>query len=151
MDVYSVENGVRTRQELTEKFSSTWSLTYNWKKHGITFDYNGNLYSPMDLPTLGPTDPRPTTSPWYSIQNIQITKKFNNKFEIYGGIKNLLNWTPWKGMDSPIITRTDDPFDKTLDPSNPNDLPFDAAYVYGPNQGIRGFFGFRYKFDKKQK
>jgi len=29
-------------------------------------------------------------------------------------------------------------------PDNPYGLTFDPDYVYGPNQGIRGFLGLRY-------
>jgi outer membrane receptor for ferrienterochelin and colicins len=100
----------------------------------------------MELPTLGENDPRPTKSPWYSLQNIQVTKKVGNSIEIYGGIKNILNWTPWRSMDTDMITRANDPFEK--DTTDPNQLSFDAAYVYGPNQGIRGFLGLRYKFNR---
>lgn len=73
--------------------------------------------------------------------------------EIYGGIKNLLNWTPNKGNPF-IIARSHDPFDKnvTFDndgnaqvtQENPYGLTFDPSYVYAPNQGIRAFFGLRY-------
>jgi outer membrane receptor for ferrienterochelin and colicins len=109
----------------------------------------------MRLPLLGDLDPRQEYSPTWSIQNIQFTfNKFKN-FEIYAGVKNLLNWTPNKGNPF-IIARANDPFDKNVQydpngnvlatPENPYALTFDPGYVYGPNQGIRGFFGFRYTF-----
>lgn len=158
MEVYSMENGVKARQELTEKFTATWSMGYEFESIGLTVDYTGNLYSPMDLPTLGELDPRPTESPWWSIQNIQLTKPIGKRWELYGGVKNLLNWTPWKGMESDMIARSFDPFDKNVEfdangqamptATNPYGLTFDPAYVYGPNQGIRGFFGFRYTLDR---
>jgi outer membrane receptor for ferrienterochelin and colicins len=31
---------------------------------------------------------------------------------------------------------------------NPHGMVFDPTYVYGPNQGIRAFFGLRYTFYK---
>ncbi len=107
----------------------------------------------MRLPLLGNLDPRREYSPTWSIQNIQFTfNKFKN-LEIYAGVKNLLNWTPNKGNPF-IIARANDPFDKKVQydtngavlatPENPFALTFDPGYVYGPNQGIRGFFGFRY-------
>lgn len=158
MDVYNVNNGVRERQELTERFTGTWSLTYKIPKWKLKFDYTGNLYSPMDVPTLGKNDPRPAQSPWYSIQNIQVTKSLGKHVEVFGGVKNLLNWTPWKNLgDTDMIQRWFDPFDKnvTFDqdgnavatPDNPNGMVFDPAYVYGPNQGIRGFLGLRVIFN----
>ena len=158
MEVYSVEDGVKARQELTEQFTGTWTVSYNIKKIRLGIDYTGNLYGPMDLPTLGENDPRPASSPWWSIQNIQLTKYIGASLEVYGGVKNLLDWTPWKGMESDMIARAHDPFDQnvTFDadgqavatPNNPYGLTFDPAYVYGPNQGIRAFFGLRYTFDK---
>ena len=78
------------------------------------------------------------------------------KWEIYGGLKNLLNWTPNKNNPF-IIARAHDPFDKKVQfddagnaiatTENPNALTFDPTYVYGPNQGIRGFIGVRFKLN----
>ena len=108
----------------------------------------------MRLPTLGDNDPRDEYSPVWSIQNIQMTYDGFKNFEIYGGVKNLLNWTPNEGNPF-IIARANDPFDKDVvfdangnaepTPNNPNGLTFDPSYVYGPNQGIRAFLGLRYK------
>lgn len=155
MDVYSVENNVKTQQMFTEHFTGVWNVGYTFRSIGLTIDYTGNLYSPMRLPLLSDLDPRSEYSPWFSIQNIQLTKKFKKGLEIYGGVKNLLNWTPNKGNPF-IIARTNDPFDKDVQfgadgqamvtPSNPYGLTFDPAYVYASNQGIRGFLGIRYTF-----
>jgi outer membrane receptor for ferrienterochelin and colicins len=152
MDIYSIENGEKRDQILTEKFTGTWTVTYEIPKTEFSIDYTGNIYSPMRLPLLNELDPRPEYSPWWSLQNIQVTYKGFDNWEIYGGIKNLLNWTPGKG--SFLIARANDPFDKevTFDANgdavatanNPYGLTFDPAYVYGPNQGIRGFLGIRY-------
>ncbi|MDA8595294.1 TonB-dependent receptor [Flavobacteriaceae bacterium] len=154
MDVSTYEDGIKSRQVLTEQFSATWGLSYRFFGNLFSADYTGNLYGPMLLPTLGPFDPRPDISPWWSIQNIQVTYETGN-FEIYTGIKNLLNWTPWKNADYPIIARSFDPFDKevvfddqgqaTSTPNNPYALTFDPSYVYAPNQGRRAFLGLRYK------
>lgn len=153
MDVYSKEEGEKVRQLFTEKFTGTWNIGYTFKGIGLTVDYTGNLYGPMRLPLLSDTDPRSEYSPWWSIQNIQLTKKVGKNIEIYGGVKNLLNWTPNKGNPF-IIARANDPFDNNVQfdgngqamvtPDNPYGLTFDPSYVYGPNQGIRGFLGFRY-------
>lgn len=155
-DVSTVENGIRNYQLLTEKFSGTWRLSYAIDKWGVTFDYTGKVYSPMELPLLSELDDRDQFSPWFSLQNIQITKSLKNNFEIYGGIKNLLNYTP----PSNSIARSFDPFDKdvTFDnngevvatTSNPKGLTFDPSYVYTSNQGVRFFIGFRYLFNKKK-
>ena len=152
-DVSKTENGIKTPQILTEKYSGVWSFSYKHYGTNLTFDYTGSLYGPMRLPLLGELDPRSEYSPAWSIQNIQITYDGIDRFEMYGGIKNLLDWTPNKGNPF-IIARSDDPFDQnvvfdtdgnaipTLD--NPYALTFDPSYVYGPNQGIRLFFGIRY-------
>lgn len=155
MDVYSLENGHKVDQLFTEDFTGVWSIGYTFKRIDLTIDYTGNVYSPMRLPLLSSEDPRDEYSPWWSIQNIQITKKFKNGFELYGGVKNLLNWTPNKGNPF-IISRSNDPFDKNVQfgaqgealvtTDNPYGLTFDPTYVYGPNQGIRGFLGVRYAF-----
>ena len=153
MDVSKTEESITTRQILTEKFSATWAISYRINKLFIDVDYTGNVYGPMRLPLLGDLDPRSEYSPTWSIQNIQFTfNKFKN-IEIYGGVKNLLNWTPNKSNPF-IIARADDPFDKNVQfdangnaqatADNPYALTFDPSYVYGPNQGIRSFFGLRY-------
>jgi outer membrane receptor for ferrienterochelin and colicins len=150
MDNYKVENGARAQQILTENITGTWAISYEWKKIGLSVDYTGNIYSPMRLPLLGPLDPRDEYSPWWSIQNIQITKKLK-RIEIYGGVKNLLNFTP----PANSIARSFDPFDKGIQynasgqvvstPNNPYAQSFDPTYMYAPNQGIRGFIGVRFK------
>lgn len=141
------------RQLLTERLSGTWSLSYTLRKTGITIDYTGNIYGPMLLPLLGELDPRSPKSPVWSIQNIQVSKKLKTRIELYAGIKNLLNWTPARNTPF-LIARSHDPFDKQVQfdgngqvvptSENPHALSFDPNYVYAPNQGIRGFIGFRY-------
>lgn len=141
-DVATYEQGVKKQQILTEKFSGNWAVSYKIRPLRLSLDYTGNIYSPMRLPLLGKLDPRKEYSPVWSIQNIQLTFGGFKKIEIYGGVKNLLNWTPNKGNPF-IIARTNDPFDKYLDVDNPYNLTFDPTYVYGPNQNIRGFLGVR--------
>jgi len=155
-EVTTTENGIETPQILTEKYSGTWNISYDIPKSNLSIDYTGTIYGPMRLPLLGDLDPRNEYSPTWSIQNVQLTYKGLDKFEIYGGVKNLLSWTPNKGNPF-IIARADDPFDKNVTfhpngnavatPDNPYALTFDPTYVYGPNQGIRGFLGLRYRID----
>lgn len=152
MDVFYKENGIKEDQILTEQVSAVWSVGYTFNKIRLALDYTGNVYGPMRLPLLGELDDRPAYSPWFSIQNIQLTKKVKTNWEIYGGVKNLLNYTP----PANSIARAFDPFDKqvTFDASgqavstanNPKGLTFDPSYVFAPNQGIRGFIGVRYTF-----
>lgn len=155
-DVSQQLNGERIERIFTEKYSATWSLSYrNYARH-FSVDYTGSLYGPMRLPVLGGLDPRMPESPVWSIQNIQFTFTALTNFEFYGGIKNLLNWTPNRGNPF-IIARAEDPFDRNVQfdpngnavatPDNPYALTFDPTYMYAPNQGRRLFFGVRYNLD----
>jgi outer membrane receptor for ferrienterochelin and colicins len=141
-DVATYEQGVQKQQILTEKFSGNWAISYKIRPLQLSVDYTGNIYSPMRLPLLSDLDPRKPYSPLWSIQNIQLTFGGFKGIEIYGGVKNLLNWTPNRGNPF-IIARANDPFDKHLNVDNPYKLTFDPTYVYGPNQNIRGFLGLR--------
>ncbi|HNR17414.1 MAG TPA: TonB-dependent receptor, partial [Chitinophagaceae bacterium] len=148
---------IKQRPVLTEKWSGTWTVSYIFPAVGLTVDYTGNIYGPMRLPLLSATDPRPGHSPVWSIQNIQFSKLLNRKFEVFAGIKNLLNWTPAKNTPF-IIARSHDPFDKNVEydgngnikatAENPYGLSFDPSYVYAPNQGMRFFTGIRVSFKK---
>lgn len=145
-----IENGESYTQVLTERASCVWRLQYKSKKEKVTFDYTGNLYGKMLLPLLGPLDERDPYSPVHSIQNIQLTYTFAKNWEIYGGIKNLLNFTP----PANSIARANDPFDRDVlfdtngqviaTPNNPQALTFDPSYIFASNQGIRGFLGLRF-------
>ena len=149
------QNGITEQQILTENFTGVWAISYKIKKAKLSIDYTGNVYSPMRLPLLGDTDPRKPNSPWWSIQNIQLTYDGFKIFQLYGGLKNLLNWTPNKGNPF-LIARTNDPFDKGVQfgsngqviatANNIYGLTFDPTYMYAPNQGARVFVGVRYIF-----
>ncbi|MGE6219539.1 TonB-dependent receptor [Nubsella zeaxanthinifaciens] len=152
-DVALVEDGLKSQQILTEKWMGTWSVSYLINQLNLGIDYTGNIYGPMRLPLLNDLDPRQPYSPIWSLQNIQFTYRGFKGFEIYTGVKNLLNFKPTRNNPF-IIARANDPFDKQVQfdnndnavatPSNPYGLTFDPSYVYAPNQGIRAFFGLRY-------
>jgi outer membrane receptor for ferrienterochelin and colicins len=139
MDVSITENNVKRKQLLTESFSGVWSISYKFNNN-ITLDYTGNIFGPMRLPLLGENDTRSKNSPWYSIQNIQVTKKFINSWELYGGIKNLLNFTP----NANSINSANNPFDIGINTEENPEMAFDPSYIYASNQGIRLFLGLRY-------
>ncbi len=111
-------------------FSGTYSLSYSLDRTGITIDLNGRITGPMHLPIV-PGDFRPDQSPWFTILNIQVTKSFSSGMEIYGGVKNLLNFIP----ENPIYN-----WQQPFSPS------FDTSYNYAPVQGIKAFLGLRYTF-----
>ena len=148
-DVYTSEDGERRQQLLTESFSGVWNISLPFRRDW-QLDYTGNVYGPMPLPLLGPLDPRPGESPWFSIQNLQVRRTLG-RTTLYGGIKNLLNFTP----PANSIARPFDPFDREVTfaadgsvvptPDNPHALTFDPTYVFAANQGIRVFFGLSYR------
>lgn len=149
MDVYLNEDDgtgqlERTRQLYAPKWSGNYVLSYTLPKQLVTIDLTGKLNGPMRLPIL-PNDYRPEYSPWYTIVNVQVSKKFKKGIELYGGVKNLFNFIP----EDPIM-RPFDPFDKYADDpvSNPNGYTFDPSYNYASMQGVRGFFGVRYSIDR---
>jgi outer membrane receptor for ferrienterochelin and colicins len=143
MDVYQMEQnkqGVYAKmpQQFAPHFSGTFSVSHTLPKLGLTLDLTGNVKSSMHLPVL-PNDFRPELSPWFCLMNVQLSKKMGKALEVYGGIKNLLNFVP----QNPIM-RPFDPFDKTIGINNPNGYTFDPSYNFAPLQGVRGFFGLRW-------
>ncbi len=154
-DVYTQEErGQRERQLLTERFSGVWQLSVPLPAALLRLDYTGNVYGPMDLPLLGALDDRAGRSPWFSTQNVQVTKTFLSGLEVYAGVKNLLDFTP----PANSIARAFDPFDRGVafaadgsvlaTPDNPRALTFDPTYVYASNQGRRGYLGLRWALAK---
>ena len=153
IDSYLESAGSKTRPYLTERFQGVWKIEQKFRESNLTFDLTGSITGPLKLPLLGALDPRDPYSPTFSIINIQLTKGWNNRYEFYGGVKNLLNFTPAKNS----IARAFDPFDREVQfdssgnaqPSagNPYALTFDPTYVYASNQGVRFFMGFRWSLN----
>lgn len=143
MDVYSVQDNendlnVTVPQLHAPTVSATYALTYEIRKAGLVIDYTGRLYSPMHLPVLE-NDFRPGKSPWFVLDNVQLTKKLPKQLEIYGGVKNLFNFLPKNPLMRPF-----DPFDKHITENNPNGYTFDTTYNYAPLQKRRVFLGLRW-------
>lgn len=149
-------DGVVTTPILTERFSATWGASMDFPQAHLSLDYTANLYGPMRLALLSDLDPRREYSPFWSLQNLQATYKKWAAFEIYGGVKNILNWTPNRN-NAFLIARANDPFDNDVTfnpngdvvatPNNPYALTFDPTYMYAPNQGRRFFLGMRFRLD----
>ena len=150
---YIENQDLRITPYLTESFQGVWKVEKKWKVSNLTLDITGTSTGPLRLPTLGPLDPRPNYSSTFHILNFQLTKSWNNTFETYGGVKNLLDFTP----TAESIARSFDPFDNEVTfnaqgdalstQNNPFALTFDPSYVYASNQGIRFFFGLRWKLN----
>jgi outer membrane receptor for ferrienterochelin and colicins len=155
MDVSLVENGIKERPVLTEQFSGVYTLGYEIKPWHLQIDITGNVFGPMRLPLLGNLDPRSEFSPTYSTHNVQFTLHGLKKFELYFGVKNIFNFTPFSGNNPFIIARANDPFDKQVQfdnngqvmssANNPFALTFDPTYAFTSLQGIRAFVGIRTK------
>ena len=153
IDTFAEENGTKTTPYLTERFQGVWKLEKKWRANNLTLDLTGTTVGALKLPTLGELDPRADISTPFSIINLQLTKSWNNTIESYGGIKNILNFTPPKNS----IARAFDPFDRRVNfddsgsvlatTNNPYALTFDPSYVYASNQGIRFFLGLRWKYN----
>lgn len=142
-DVQNVEtDSTGTLQKQWQLQSPKWSfnyvISYTIPRVELKLDLTGNIYGPQRLPVL-PKDFRPEYSPWYCLANIQASKTFK-RWELYAGVRNLLNFVPLY----PIM-RPEDPFDKQVyDPvQNPNGYTFDTGYNYAPLQGIRFYMGLR--------
>lgn len=143
MDVYRKEDGEREQLYHAPKWSGNIIASYDFGR-GFSADLTGDWKGPMRLPRVE-DDYRPEYSPWTMLANVQVTKKFSNGIEIYGGVKNLFNTLP-KGD---AIARWWDPFGEpgngVTPPPGRNDVIFEPNdYSYTPMQGIRGFLGVRY-------
>ncbi|HLP19713.1 MAG TPA: TonB-dependent receptor, partial [Chitinophagales bacterium] len=119
-------------------FVANFYLSYTFPAPQLSIDWTGNLVSPMPLTTV-PNDYRASHSPCFTIQNIQLTKKFNKGVELYLGIKNLFNFV----QKEPIL-RPQDPFNRNVAVNNPFNYRFDTTYGFTGTEGIKGFIGVRY-------
>ncbi len=130
---------VASWQLQSPRWSGNIIIGYNIPKHNVKLDITGNWYGPQRLPIL-PKDYRPQYSPWFCLLNAQVSKTVKDKFEVYVGAKNILNFIP----QNPIM-RPQDPFDKSANDAstNPNGYTFDPSYNYAPIQGLRFYVGFR--------
>ncbi|MCU0420639.1 MAG: TonB-dependent receptor [Cyclobacteriaceae bacterium] len=156
MDVYQMVNQdgnlTKVPQLLAPGFSGTGSLSYTTPSSRWAVDLTARVNGPMFMPVL-PNDFRSEKSPWVPLLNWQLTRHFHTAhahWEIYAGVKNLLNFI----QRNPLL-HPDDPFDrpggKYFDSdgnprpdTNPFGYTFDVAYSYAPVQGLRGFLGVRY-------
>jgi outer membrane receptor for ferrienterochelin and colicins len=133
-DVYEVrrdETGHKTKeiQAFTPLLSGTFVIGYEFRKAGLSVDYTGRVMGTQRLPEYVEPFTRPTQSPWYTVQNVQINKAWKKGLQLYGGVKNLWNFT----QNSPLI-----------DPANPFGEYFDTSYAWGPLQTRRFYMGVRW-------
>lgn len=108
--------GYKTRNNW--KFDYTVQWVSGQRTPGITHDHAGLSRGGVD------------TSPWYILMNAQVSKAFNEAFEVYVGGENLTNY-----MQHDAILGGSDPYGRS----------FDASMIWGPMMGINGYIGLRYK------
>ncbi len=99
-----------------------WKLdyTFNWQgKKRIPFTSSNPVQYQMN-----------DYSPDFVLMNAQVSKTWNERFEIYVGMENIADYK----QKNPIIA-SDDPFGPY----------FDSSLVWGPIFGRKTYFGIRYK------
>ena len=99
----------------------------------LKFDLTWNWIGSKRIPGTE-TNPeeyrRPSSSPGFSVINMQVSKLWANKFEIYVGAENLFNFR----QENPIIA-SDDPYGNY----------FDGSMIWGPVFGRKIYVGLRFK------
>ncbi|HUE77785.1 MAG TPA: TonB-dependent receptor [Longimicrobiales bacterium] len=104
--------------------SGSWAAT-----SALTLDYTARLIGPMRLPRYDPPFTRPTRSPAHMVHNVQAALDVGRGAVIYGGVRNLFDFT----QGSPLV-----------DPGNPFGDAFDTTYVWGPIRGRDLMLGARW-------
>lgn len=142
MDVFKDETASgREREKLYHSPSWTFKSNLSYRfGHRWTVDLTQETYGPMRLPVFE-KDYRPAYSPWFTLANLQVRWDLPKQIQIYGGIKNLLDFVP----QDPIM-RPEDPFNRYVDDpvTNPHGYQFDPGYNYASMQGRRYFLGLRW-------
>jgi len=130
-EVKTTYDGDLTLKPLIAAHRAFINFGYETRKYW-KFDYTLNWVGQKRIPKteLSPVEYQMDGwSPDYFLMNAQISKKWKEKFEVYVGGENLLDFT----QTNPIIA-ADTPF-------GPN---FDASLIWGPVFGRKVYFGMRY-------
>jgi outer membrane receptor for ferrienterochelin and colicins len=137
---------LKTQQVRAPRWSGTLAASYTHPRSLWSFSISSSWYGPQRMPVLE-NDFRPEYAPFFALINGQLSKKLKHHLEIYGGVRNLLNFIP----RNPIM-RPEDPFDRNVDDAvnNPFGYTFDTAYQYAPMQGIRVYVGCRVHLDGRK-
>lgn len=134
------ESGVLERQAqyFAPEWSGTLTLGHQWRKWST--DLSGQWSGAMRAVVL-PDDFRPERTPGFALLNLQLRHTLNERWEFYGGVRNLLDFVPTDALMRPY-----DPFDATADDpiANPNGYTFDPGYTFAPLLGRRAFVGVRW-------
>jgi outer membrane receptor for ferrienterochelin and colicin len=131
-DVRTTYSGILRKKPLTSKHRFFVNSEYNTINHW-KFDLTLNVQGPKRIPN---TSSNPSEyqfeeySPLFCIVNTQVSKSWQEKFDIYLGVENLFNYKQQK-----IIIAADNPFGKY----------FDSSLVWGPVFGRNIYFGIRFR------
>ena len=126
----------RLKNPLTPSDRFFFNLAYNGptndKGRNWKYDFSFNHVGEQRLPSTetNPSEYRLSDiSERLNLINTQITRVFNDSFQLYLGVENLTNY-----RQKNTILASDDPFGDY----------FDATYVYGPIFGRMSYIGLRY-------
>ena len=133
-DVKMTINDTLREKPFVNRYKGLLTLSYapgTWQFDLVT-QFNGDCRIP-DLSgnaTAVANGQNLERSPFYVIMNAQVTKKFGEHWQLYFGGENLTNYK----QSHPLVAASE--------PFGPD---FDAAMVWGPLSGIRGYLGFRFQ------
>jgi len=138
-DVQTKYNSGELEQPLTPKHRLFANVSYETHKNENgalwKFDatYNWLGKQRFSSTAVSPTQYQlPENSPTVATLNMQITKVFSNKFEVYLGGENITNVK----QSNPIVSA-----------DNPFGLNFDTTFVYGPIFGSMYYTGLRFRIN----
>ena len=131
-DVKTTYNGELKEKPLISNHRAFINLAYgtrNYWKVDLTINWQGEKRLP-ELNSNPAEYQLKDYSPAFFRINVQISKTWNNKFDAYLGIENLLDFT----QENPIIA-SNEPFGDY----------FDSSLIWGPINGRNIYLGIRYK------
>ncbi len=131
-DVKTTYNGELKEKPLLANNRAFINLAYETKKNwgfDLTINWQGKKRIP-DLSTNPVEYQMDSYSPNFFLMNAQISKSWSQKFDLYAGVENILNYK----QKNPILA-SDQPFSPY----------FDSSLIWGPVTGRNIYFGLRYK------
>lgn len=131
-DVQTTYNGILQKKPMISQNRAFVNLAYK-TRNKFMFDYTVNWQGSKELPHLNsnPLEYRiPEKSPGFILMNAQISKSWNETFDVYIGAENLLNFT----QKDPIIASAE-PYSKY----------FDSSLIWGPINGREIYGGIRFR------
>jgi outer membrane cobalamin receptor len=131
-DVKTTYDGDLKEKPFVANHRAFINLAYQSRKYW-TFDYTVNWQGEKRIPGVSSNPLQyqmDENSPSFFMMNAQISKSWDQKFDAYIGVENILNYK----QENPILA-SDDAFGNY----------FDASLIWGPVSGRNIYIGFRYK------